>query len=67
MMITREQIASTYDTIKPYIRETPVIEVDAADLRYRHLVLPRAVGVHDVDLVSERCRSAREGDLPAVG
>src|SRR5947207_1768997 len=31
MMITREQIASTYDTIKPYIRETPVIEVDAAD------------------------------------
>ena len=33
MMITREQIASTYDTIKPYIRETPIIEITAVDFQ----------------------------------
>ena len=29
--ITRERIAATYSVIKPYIRRTPVLEVDGAD------------------------------------
>lgn len=29
--IDREQITSVYDTIRPYVRRTPVIEVDAAE------------------------------------
>jgi threonine dehydratase len=31
-VISREAIGSCYDTIRPYIRRTPVIEVDAAEL-----------------------------------
>lgn len=30
-MIDREQIARTYELIRPYVRRTPVIEVDGAD------------------------------------
>jgi threonine dehydratase len=39
--ITREQIAATYELIRPHVRRTPVIEVDAADfgLGSRSLVL----------------------------
>ena len=31
-MITRDDIRSTYDTIRPYIRRTPVIQVDLSEL-----------------------------------
>ena len=31
-MITRDDIRSTYDTIRPYIRRTPVVQLDLADL-----------------------------------
>ena len=31
-MITREEIRGTYDTIRPYIRRTPVVQVDLAEL-----------------------------------
>ncbi len=31
-MITRDDIRSTYDTIRPYIRRTPVIQLDLGDL-----------------------------------
>ena len=27
----REEIARTYEVIRPYIRRTPVVDVDAAD------------------------------------
>jgi threonine dehydratase len=30
-VINRDRIASTYETIRPYIRRTPVVEVDGAD------------------------------------
>jgi threonine dehydratase len=30
-MITRERIAATYETIRPHIRRTPVLDLDAAD------------------------------------
>jgi threonine dehydratase len=30
--ISREQIAATYELIRPHIRRTPVIEIDAADI-----------------------------------
>ena len=31
-MITRDDIRSTYDTIRPFIRRTPVVQLDLADL-----------------------------------
>jgi len=31
-VITRDDIRSTYDTIRPFIRRTPVVELDLADL-----------------------------------
>ncbi len=31
-MITRDDIRSTYDTIRPYIRRTPVVQLDLGDL-----------------------------------
>src|SRR6185312_11616772 len=31
-VITRDDIRSTYDTIRPFIRRTPVVELDPADL-----------------------------------
>src|ERR1035441_10755536 len=31
MVAMRAQIAHTYEVIRPYIRRTPVVEVDAAD------------------------------------
>jgi threonine dehydratase len=31
-VITREEILGTYDTIRPYIRRTPVVQVDLTDL-----------------------------------
>ena len=31
-MITRDDIRGTYDTIRPYIRRTPVVQLDLADL-----------------------------------
>ena len=31
-MITRDDIRSTYDTIRPYIRRTPVVRVDLGEL-----------------------------------
>jgi len=31
-VITRDDIRSTYDTIRPYVRRTPVVQLDLADL-----------------------------------
>ena len=31
-MITRDEISATYDTIRPYIRRTPVIELELGEL-----------------------------------
>ena len=31
LQVDRDRIASTYETIRPYIRRTPVVEVDGAD------------------------------------
>src|SRR5881397_2688859 len=36
MDINRERITRTHTLIKPYIRRTPVIDVDASDLRLLH-------------------------------
>ncbi len=33
--ISRDRIATTYQSIKPYIRETPVIEADGADFGFK--------------------------------
>ena len=30
-----DQIARTYEVIRPYIRRTPVVEIEAADFRTR--------------------------------
>ena len=34
----REEIARTYNVIRPYIRRTPVVEVNAADFGLERLV-----------------------------
>jgi len=31
-VITRDEIRSTYETIRPYIRRTPVVQLDLGDL-----------------------------------
>jgi threonine dehydratase len=37
--ISRDQVAATYDLIRPYVRRTPVIEIDGADLGLRGTAL----------------------------
>ena len=41
-MISRDEIRGTYDTIRPYIRRTPVVQVDLSELDLAGTMLPAA-------------------------
>ncbi len=41
-VITRDEIRGTYDTIRPYIRRTPVVQVDLSELDPASPGLPTA-------------------------
>ena len=58
-MITRDDIRSTYDTIRPFIRRTPVVQLDLADLD------PAACELPDVTLKLEQLQCA--GSFKARG
>ena len=51
-MITRDDIRSTYDTIRPYIRRTPVVQVDLGELD------PAGTGLPAVTLKLEQLQCA---------
>ncbi len=42
-MISRDDIRATYDTIRPYIRRTPVVQVDLGELDPAGPALPTAI------------------------
>ena len=58
-MITRDDIRSTYDTIRPYIRRTPVVQVDLGELD------PAGTGLPAVTLKLEQLQCA--GSFKARG
>ena len=41
-MISRDEIRGTYDAIRPYIRRTPVVQVDLSELDPAGTTLPAA-------------------------
>ena len=51
-MITRDEIRGTYDTIRPFIRRTPVVQVDLGDLD------PAAGDLKDITLKLEQLQCA---------
>ncbi len=58
-MISRDDIRGTYDTIRPFIRRTPVVEIDLSELD------PAAVGLPAVTLKLEQLQCA--GSFKARG